>query len=131
VRALDTNVIVRLLVADDAGQAGRVRQVLEAAEASGDSYQVPDLVVLELLWGLSSVYEFTREEALRAIQLLVELPVLEFEDHDRMRQLIDAGRKTDADLPDLFIGLAARARGCECTLTFDRRLHGIELFRAP
>jgi len=46
-QALDTNVLVRFLVADDPVQAGQVRNLLKRAEAEGRAYFVPLPVVLE------------------------------------------------------------------------------------
>ena len=127
-KALDTNVIVRLLFNDDKSQARRARTVFEDAEKSDERLRVVTPVVLELLWVLSAVYDFTRDETLQALELLVQMPVLEFDDYDGMQKLIRLGRKSKADLPDLLIGLVGKARGCEVTLTFERGLAGTGLF---
>lgn len=127
-RALDTNVIVRFLVNDDKAQGNRVRARFEDAERRGDRFFISRLVLLELIWVLSAVYKLTREEILRALELLTQMPILEFEDYDCAVELIRSGHGTDLDLPDLFIGLSARALGCEVTLTFERGLARSELF---
>lgn len=51
--AIDTNVLVRLLVADDPGQARRARRLVENSEVF-----VPASVVLEAEWVLRSAYGF-------------------------------------------------------------------------
>jgi len=84
--------------------------------------------VLELIWVLRAVYEFERAEVLDALELLSQMPILEFEDFDQVSQLIRIGRDTKADLPDLVIGLSGRARGCETTLTFEKGLEKTGLF---
>lgn len=127
-KALDTNVLVRFLVADDARQAGRVRQLFEKAERTRERFLVSALVTLELIWVLTAVYDFTRDEVLRAVDLLTQMPILQFEEHDRVRRLIRMGRETPVDLPDLLIGLTAQAAGCDATLTFDRKLTRTDLF---
>ena len=129
-KALDTNVLVRFLVADDATQAGKVRRLFEKAERTRDCFLVTTVVTLELIWVLTAVYDFSRVEVLQAIDLLTQMPILEFEGHDRVRQLIQLGRSSSADLPDLVIGLAARAHGCKSTLTFDRKLTRTGLFES-
>ncbi len=48
--ALDTNVLIRFLVADDEKQANRVRLLFKQAEADQQKLYVPVLVVLEMLW---------------------------------------------------------------------------------
>ena len=77
---------------------------------------------------LSAVYDFTRQEILRALELLTQLPILKFEDYSSMQQLIRLGHATRADLPDLLIGLAGKSRGCETTLTFAKGLTPTGLF---
>ena len=51
-----------------------------------------------------------------------------FEDYEGAQRLIRLGNETKADLPDLLIGLAGRARECEATLTFERGLAKTGLF---
>jgi predicted nucleic-acid-binding protein len=128
VRALDTNVIVRFLLNDDKAQGRRARRLLQDAETFGDRLVITAPVVLETIWVLSAVYDFTRDETLRALELLLQMPVLEFNDYDSMQQLVRLGRSTRADLSDLLIGLASRARGCEVTVTFEKGLADTGLF---
>lgn len=126
--ALHANVLVRLLVRDDEHQAQRVRALLVEAQEHSEPLLVTDLVVLELLWVLPAAYSFSREETLDALELLTDLPVLRLQSHDVVRQLVQAGRSGRGGLANLFIGLGARAGGCESTLTLDRRLSRTEHF---
>ena len=68
--ALDTNVLVRLLVEDDAAQAARARRLVEACSEAGDVCLVSIPVLCELEWVLESVYRAPRadvEEAVRSL----------------------------------------------------------------
>lgn len=127
-KALDTNALVRFLVADDARQAGQVRRLLEQAERKREVYFVPQPVVLETIWVLSSVYACGRDEILTALEALAAMPVIEFERPDQVHRLVLLGRSEGTDLADLVVGIAARARGCETTLTFDRSAAKSALF---
>ncbi len=127
-KALDPNVIIRFLVNDDKAQGLKVQKLFEDAEATAQRFLVTTPVVLEVLWVLSAVYDFTRDETRHALELLTQLPLLEFEDYDSMRQLIRLVRSTNADLPDILIGLAGKSRGCEATLTFEKGLTPTGLF---
>ena len=53
-RAVDTNVLVRALVRDDAAQSAKAEEVL-----ARDEVFVPVTVMLELEWVLRSRYGFT------------------------------------------------------------------------
>lgn len=127
-KALDTNVLVRLLVRDDEPQAQRARQLLANAEHDDEVFLVADLVVLELLWVLRSAYSFSRGELLDALELLADLPVLRIQSHDVVRRLVHTGRAGETDLADLLIGLSAASASADSTLTFDRGLSDDALF---
>ena len=127
-KALDTNVIVRLLINDDKVQGRRAKAVLEKAEEESERYFLSLLVILETIWVLSAVYKLNRSEVLDALELLTQMPVLELENDGTVQELLRMGRSGNADLPDLLIGLSAKARGCETTLTFEKGLEKTALF---
>lgn len=127
-KALDTNVIVRFLLNDDRAQGRRARRLFEDAEESGERFFVTTPVLLETIWVLSAVYEFSRAEILHALVLLTHMPILEFENYDGTQHLIRLGQSTKADLPDLLIGVSGRSHGCAATLTFEKRLVQTGLF---
>jgi predicted nucleic-acid-binding protein len=127
-KALDTNSLIRFLVNDDKAQGRKVEKLFEETEEIAGRFLITTPVVLEILWVLSAVYDFTRQEILHALELLTQLPILEFEDYSSMQQLIRLGHATRADLPDLLIGLVGKSCGCETTLTFEKGLTSTGLF---
>jgi predicted nucleic-acid-binding protein len=127
-KALDTNVIVRFLINDDKTQGRKARRLFEAAERNGDRYWISTPVLLETIWVLSAVYDLAREDVLLALDSLVRIPILEFENHETVLELVRLGATSSADLPDLLIGLYGRAAGCESTLTFEKGLGSTGLF---
>ena len=126
--ALDTNVIVRLIVKDDAAQAKRVRQVLELAEEQDEQALVSDIVLCELEWVLKSAYRVPRARILAALTELAADARLRFEDAHRVRAALDLYQRGDADLSDYLLGLANESAGARTTYTFDRALRGDERF---
>ena len=127
-KAIDTNVIVRLLMNDDKVQARRAKDTLEKAEAESERFFLPLVVILETTWVLSAVYELSRGDILDALEILTQMPVLQLERHEAILELIRIGRSGNADLPDLLIGSSAKAQGCETTLTFEKGLTATKLF---
>ena len=127
-KALDTNVVVRFLVNDDARQGGRAKDLLVRAEKTGAPLLIIDPVLLELIWVLPAAYHFSRAEVLDALDLLTSMPALCFESYDRVVSLIARGRASKTDLDDLLIGLCAEAMGCETTVTFEKSLPRSGLF---
>ncbi|HEO70445.1 MAG TPA: PIN domain-containing protein [Candidatus Hydrogenedentes bacterium] len=59
-KALDTNVVVRFLVCDDAAMTARARKVFERARDTGEPVLISSLVLLETLWVLHFGYRFSR-----------------------------------------------------------------------
>ena len=127
-KGLDTNVLVRLLVADDAAQTRRVGSLLRSAERAGESFFVSSLVLLELAWVLESAYACTRAEVLDALERLTMMPVLRIDSLDAVHRAIALGQKGKQDIADLLIGCCAAASGCTSVLTFDRTAAQHELF---
>jgi predicted nucleic-acid-binding protein len=127
--ALDTNVLVRFLVRDEEKQARAVYARFKQAEAARETLFVPLLVVLETLWVLESAYERGRDDILDALEELKNMPILAFEKEPVLQQLLTEGRKSQVELPDLLIALAAKSSGCAGVLTFDRKASRYPLFR--
>jgi predicted nucleic-acid-binding protein len=74
-RAVDTNVLVRLLVDDEPDQAAVAQQVMAA-----EPVFVPKTVVLELEWVLRSVYRLSRASIAAGIEGLLATAAIEVED---------------------------------------------------
>lgn len=127
-KALDTNALVRFLVKDDEKQAKAVRAVLKEAENKGEALHITDPVILETIWVLSSVYEYPRNEIIRALENLLMLTVLEIQSHERLLKLCRIAKNSAIDLADLYIGIAANEAGCETMLTFDKKASKSDFF---
>ena len=127
-KALDTNLLVRFLVADHAEQSASVRSLFEQAEERREILFVTIPVVLETLWVLKAVYEIPRAAVLQALEKLSALSFLRFEAEDRLARFLTAAKGSKLDLADLLIGLTAKDHGCSVTLTLDRKSARDEMF---
>ncbi|MEZ5453060.1 MAG: type II toxin-antitoxin system VapC family toxin [Thiothrix sp.] len=120
-KAIDTNVLVRFLVQDDEKQAHISTQLLIDAEAGKQPLFVSNVVVLELMWVLRSVYEVPRDAILDSLNELLSMVALEFQDSLSIRDFVSSAQNNTYDLADLLISQVARGKGCDTTLTFDRK----------
>lgn len=127
-KAVDTNVIVRLLIRDDPQQCRRAKSLLKRAEAEGERLRVPLAVTLEAIWVMQQRYAVSREATVEAIESLLALPVLAFAREACVVEAMRRSRTERIDLADLLIGACARDSGCETILTFDRRAAKTNLF---
>ena len=120
-KALDTNVVVRFLVKDDAGQARQVYKLFKQAESDQQRLFVPILVVLETIWVLQAVYDVKDLDILAALSDLLLMPVLLFEAQSVLHTFIEAAKGSNLDLADLLIAHSAQGQQCETVLTFDKK----------
>jgi len=127
--ALDTNVLIRFLVADDKIQAQKVYDLFKRAEAGKEQFWVPLTVVLEIIWVLESVYAIPRKEIIGALHELLMMPILKFELHSAIKNFVVTARESTFDLSDILIAHSAKIHGCNCVLTFDKKASDFRLFR--
>lgn len=113
-RAVDTNVVVRLIVADDKQQTKRAQAVFTA----GDVF-IASTVVLETEWVLRSGYGFAPTRIVMALKAVAGLPNVTVEEPALLAQALD-WMDQGMDLADAMH--LARANACTAFLSFDRKL---------
>ena len=79
--SVDTNILARLLLKDDAKQYRETKSLLE----SDEEVYVPITVLLELAWVLK-VRDSTRQEILAALRGIVDLPQVRPQHPDAVRR---------------------------------------------
>ncbi len=126
--AVDTNVLIRLLVGDDADQALRAQKLIELASESGERCYVGDPVLCELEWVLESVYGASRKDVFAAVTHVLRNEVFTLEDPKTVAKALDAFAKGKGNFSDYLLGARAKARGAETTYTFDRSLRNSATF---
>ena len=120
-RAVDTNVLVRLVTRDDA------RQVAAAEAFIAHGAWVPHLALAEATWVLSSVYERSAETIALAIEMLLNHQHLTVQDADVVTAAVGQFRKRPAvGFSDCLMVEVARKAGHGPLGTFDRDLGRID-----
>jgi predicted nucleic-acid-binding protein len=117
---IDSNVLLRVLLGDDHGQAMRARQLLDTQCSAERPAFVNRAVLFEALWTLSRGYRYSRAQLAAAVKLLLAAPELTIEDHEAVESALGLFTTTRADFADCLIGVLNRSAGCETTYTFDR-----------
>ncbi|HEY6004036.1 MAG TPA: type II toxin-antitoxin system VapC family toxin [Anaeromyxobacter sp.] len=120
--ALDTNVLVRFVVADDPEQAARAKALVAKATAEGEKLFVSDLVLSEFVWVLESAYRFPRGTVVQTLERLLTASVLAFRDSAALARSVEAFSRGKGDFADYVILAHAREAGCDAVATFDRAL---------
>jgi predicted nucleic-acid-binding protein len=114
VRAIDTNVVVRFLTADDKRAAKIARAVIEG----GDIF-IPITVCLESEWVLRSGYGFTPAQIADGLRGLAGLPGV-FVEEPMILATTLASMSEGLDFADALH--LAKSDGCTAFLSFDRKL---------
>ena len=120
-RAVDTNVLVRLVTRDDA------KQVAAAEDFVAQGAWVPHLALAEATWVLSSVYDRGRDSVATAVEMLLNHQHLTVQDADAVTAAVGVFRRRPAvGFSDCLMVEIARKAGHGPLGTFDRNLGKVE-----
>lgn len=93
---LDTNLIIRFLANDSPSQASKVEKLFKEGEFA--SFEIPDLVIAEIIYVLISFYKLNKEEVVEKVAKLVE-----FEKVKTNKKLIKKALEFYRDHPISFV----------------------------
>jgi predicted nucleic-acid-binding protein len=116
--AIDTNVLVRILIDDDS-QMHQVKLARQFAEKHSQLF-IPQLVQVELVWVLSSSYKLTKAELLPILQHLYENDAFILENESQFEHALLLFQTANANFSDCLILQACHAANCEI-ITFDKK----------
>jgi len=112
--AFDNNVVIRLLVADDAVQGERARKLI-----SENEILIATTVLLECEWVLRSAYKLKADAIGKALEKLIGLPQLRVTEPTVVQDALRAHRQ-GLDFADALH--LSGSREAECFATFDKTL---------
>jgi predicted nucleic-acid-binding protein len=118
---LDTNVLVRWLVADDEDQVTRAQRLFEDARARQIPLFIPATVTLELEWVLRSCYRFDKAIVLQTFNALLETQEIEFHSEAALEHALHLYRLGIAEFADCFHAGICCATDRTPLLTFDEK----------
>ena len=129
--ALDTNILVRLLVKDDDAQTRKVVRLFRRLDGEGERAYVSDVVICEVVWVLRAAYGFSRSEVSVVLAKVLAARQLAFDSAERLARALHAYETGKGDLADYVIGEHATAAGCDVVVTFDKTLQRAAGFASP
>jgi predicted nucleic acid-binding protein len=114
---LDTNVVVRHLTGQPAGQARRATAFLREA----GHLDLPDLIVAELVYVLESVYERPRPEVAALVRSVLAFPPVQTSDELLLLRAVELYETRRVDFAEAYLAALAE-RGDRQVASFDRGL---------
>jgi predicted nucleic-acid-binding protein len=115
---LDTNVLVRAVVLDDAEQADRAVRFLRDRSAV-DPVFVNPVVAAELVWVLRAVYRMPRRTIVGILRSMIESAAYTFGERDAVVRAFHDYENGVGAFTDRLIAEINDSRGCTTTVTFD------------
>lgn len=113
-RAIDTNILLRIILQDDLTQLPVAIRVLEEPALVGFG------VLMEIAWVMRSTYGRPRSEIAAALSALLDVPTVHVPDRDGVRWAVGRYRDHQADLADMLHIVAAR--GSSTFASFEKHL---------
>ena len=126
---VDTKVIVRLLVADDARQADAAARYLQTHCSGSEPAFLSDVVLVETAWVLEDLYGYSRAQIALAMEGLLATAQLKAASVATVNRAILQYRAGAADFADCLLGAGNVTAGCDYTATFDRKAARLAEFR--
>ena len=127
---LDTNILVRYVVRDDARQTAAATRLIESRCKPGDPGLVALVVLCELVWVLDRGYGYERSAIAAVLRHIFAAGDLQVEHPELAWEALNLYDREKADFADYVIGLSNREMKGEVTYTFDRHTAGSGLFKA-
>ena len=128
--AIDTNVLVRLLVRDDEAQYAAAQRLVDQAAAADEPVLIVLGALLETEWVLRSRYKLDKASIAGAFTALLESADVEFEHPPTVEETLYVwAQHPGADFADCLLTARAAHLGRSRFLTFDAkaaRLPGVE-----
>ena len=126
---IDTNILARILVADDPVQTEQATRFLKERCSPEDPGFINCIVLAELVWVLQSLYRYSRANVALAVEQLLASEDLQIEAREQVWKALKIYRSVNCDFVDALIGEINRDRGCEATATFDRAASKLSFIR--
>jgi predicted nucleic-acid-binding protein len=121
-RAIDTNVIVRLLVRDDEKQYAAAKRLIQQAESAGEPILIVLMAILETEWVLRSHYKLDKASIAQAFTQLLESQDVVIENAATLEEALYVwAQHPGADFADCLLAARATHLGAAQFMTFDVR----------
>jgi len=115
---LDTSVLVRYIMQDDARQSPLATRLIESLTADSPGF-IPLVSVVEIAWVLLSAYELDKRQLVEVFEALLRTKELIVESAEVVWKALRLLQGTDASFADCLVSCSAATAGCADTMTFD------------
>lgn len=126
---LDTNVLVRYIVQDDAKQSRVATNFIETECTIKNPAFINTIVLCELVWVLETVYDYSRHQVAMVIETILKTRQFQVERIELMWKSLYSYLNEGTDFADNYIGYLNAQQGCNTTITFDKKAARLKTFK--
>jgi predicted nucleic-acid-binding protein len=123
---LDTNVLIRYLVQDDAKQTRAAHRYIAEYADSESVLFIPVSVMLETEWVLRSAYGYSKGSVIEVFVSLLEAREMTFQDEASLERAVFLYRENNTDFADCLHVATAYAHNRLPVVSFDKRAARVE-----
>jgi len=131
---VDTNILLRLLVQDEAAQHRACVNLLQIARKEGSVLHLLPVAVLEVVWVLEKVYRYPRSRIREIVEAILNTPELKVEKEAVFRKALSVYESQNIKFADALMAHWGIDLGLTTIYTFDekhfRKIAGLEV-RTP
>lgn len=118
-KGIDTNILIRLAVADNPAQTAAARELVKSASKDQGVF-ISAITIVETVWSLKRLYGFESRKIAQFLGAILRVDGISVEFGSALGMLLESG--TDPHMiADHFVSLSGQRAGCSSTATFDKR----------
>ena len=124
-QAVDTNLLVRLIVDDDVAQAQKIRALFDRHADAAGALSVADSALVELVRALDRVHARPREQIAMALHALAGNATVKIESAAALLEATALYAQGPADFSDCLLAVKAPHAGCVSLRSFDKKMRAL------
>ena len=114
---LDSNILIRYLTSDDAGQSPKAVALMEQQLTTGNPGFVSNVALAETVWTLKRFYRFSDGAIALAVERILRIEALVVQNEPQVFAAMIALKEGPGEFGDALIGALAAKAGCTRTLS--------------
>ena len=120
--SLDTNAILRFLLNDISNQHKKVKALVTKASRKEIVLKIPEIVVFETIFALTTYYSFDKDRVINAVETIVSVQYLDVESRKIFLEAINLFRQSNVEFVDCFLVAKSTCDKYEL-FSFDKKLN--------
>lgn len=115
----DTNIFIRFFLNDEQKLSAFAKDIVNHCVAGKYSLVILPAIFLEIAWLLRSFYKLSKNEIVKKIESMFQIPNLKFINEELVLKTVDIFKKHNVDFIDAFVAANMDALKIEKIFSFD------------